>query len=172
MVDARSASRPSSPPRSPLGQQSRRLSKRASKRTAQPAGPSPCWRPPLGGGLGGSETFRGCQRPLRRGYSVYENRPDGSDATCETDLPQADLVAAIRFFANAAARQGRGMLSRKRRAAPEFSCHLGGRTTAVVGLGVLMMARNTSRVRAASAAICLHLLTPTRGQHAARARRR
>ena len=29
-------------------------------------------------------------------------------------------------------------LSRKRRAAPKFSCPLGGRTTYVVGLGVLM----------------------------------
>ena len=29
----------------------------------------------------GSETFKGCQRPLRRGYSVFEHRPDDSDAT-------------------------------------------------------------------------------------------
>ena len=29
----------------------------------------------------GSETFKGCQRPLRREYSAFENRPDISDAT-------------------------------------------------------------------------------------------
>ena len=110
MADARSAAQPSSPPRSPLGQQSRRLSKRAFKRTAQPAGPTPCWRPPLGGGLGGSGTFKGCQRPFRRGNSAFENRPDDSDATCETDPPQAEVLATIRFFANAAARQGSGSL--------------------------------------------------------------
>ena len=109
MADARSAAQPSLPPRSPLGQQSRRLPKRAFKRTAQPAGPCPCWRPPLGGGrvprlqtalrqfgrgeraelceaaarqgLGGSETFKGCQRPLRRGYLALENRSDYSHAT-------------------------------------------------------------------------------------------
>ena len=55
MADARSAPQPSSPPRPATCGQSRRLSKRAFKRTAQPAGPSPCWRPPLGGGLGGAK---------------------------------------------------------------------------------------------------------------------
>ena len=90
IADARSAAQPSSPPRSPLGQQSRRLSKRAFKRTAQPAGPTPCWSPRLEGARG-SGTFKGCQRPLRRGYWAFANRPDESDTTCETDPPQAEM---------------------------------------------------------------------------------
>ena len=151
MADARSAAQPSSPPRSPLVQQSGRLSKRAFKRTAQPAGPSPCWRPPLGGGrvprlqtalrqfgrderaelceaaarqgLGGSETFKGCQRPLRRGYSAFDNRPDDGEATLETVPRISEILAAIRFFANNGCRQAFGLLSIQAQSTPIATHH-------------------------------------------------
>ena len=59
-------------------------------------------------GLGGSETFKGCQRPIRRGYLDFENRSDYSHATLKTDPPQAEMLAAGHFSANNGRRQALG----------------------------------------------------------------
>ena len=128
MADARSPSPPSSPPRPATCEQSRRLSKRACKRTAQPAGPSPCWSLPLGGGrvpqlqtalrqfgryeeaelceaaARGSGIFKGCQWPLRRvsrAPSPARCRPRQCRVRCtvaECQNSHIDRLAQIGLF--------------------------------------------------------------------------
>ena len=110
------------------------------KRTAQPAGPPPCWssrsegaecrgsKLPCGsldgtrkpssarlrpGRARGRGIFKGCQWPLRRGYSAFEDRLEDSDATFKTESRKGEMLVASRFSANNGRRQALGGLSRK-----------------------------------------------------------